>query len=286
MWKVCVPPLLTTKVQASTVCIKAPCKEIVPRQVCDISAGFLKQRKRRRDSLRNTSLGRLSEIAEWHREKQTWVLSFFFGGFSKIIHSISFKNCVKVYPSDLPAKQQIWHTNVMIVCVNLWHCVTYRKSVSPWKRADERGGGGGEERSLLRRTRKRNEFISVIGKKRTIWLSNSHYHPATIPTTLTRMLQQSLSNRETLRTRNVSQEQFVVRSNNSNKNKWKRVGGKQRGGEPSIESCTWGHSRFVKQHATIMIPCGKRKKVMVTHSESYVCIIGEKTSCIFIFQRW
>lgn len=43
MWKVCVPPLLTTKVQASTVCIKAPCKEIVPRQVWDISAGFLKQ---------------------------------------------------------------------------------------------------------------------------------------------------------------------------------------------------------------------------------------------------
>lgn len=72
MWKVCVPPLLTTKVQASTVCIKAPCKEIVPRQVWDISAGFLKQEKWRQSRVL-TCLWNCLAIAEWHRKRQTWV---------------------------------------------------------------------------------------------------------------------------------------------------------------------------------------------------------------------
>ena len=42
-WKVCVPPpLLTTKLLlACSVWITAPCKLIVPRHVCAISAWFL-----------------------------------------------------------------------------------------------------------------------------------------------------------------------------------------------------------------------------------------------------
>lgn len=43
MWNVWVPPLVMTNVHESTVWIKAPWSEIVPRQVCDISAWFLRQ---------------------------------------------------------------------------------------------------------------------------------------------------------------------------------------------------------------------------------------------------
>lgn len=41
MWNVCVPPLVMTNVHESTVWMRAPCSEMVPRHVCVISAWFL-----------------------------------------------------------------------------------------------------------------------------------------------------------------------------------------------------------------------------------------------------
>lgn len=38
MWNVWVPPFVMTNVHESTVWMRAPCSEIVPRHVCDISA--------------------------------------------------------------------------------------------------------------------------------------------------------------------------------------------------------------------------------------------------------
>lgn len=142
MWKVWVPPLLTTKVHASTVCIKAPCKEIVPRQVWDISAGFLRtqeteaRQSRERVPRNEKTPGKWN--AEWHRKRQTWVCNWERRTRSLIIIHFIFFFFIRPRPSGLlkqhfpqtgpstdgyDKKKEKKKKTKTIVCVNLWHRV-------------------------------------------------------------------------------------------------------------------------------------------------------------------
>lgn len=49
MWNVWVPPFEMTNVHESTVWMRAPWSEMVPRHVCDISAWFLQWSKEREE---------------------------------------------------------------------------------------------------------------------------------------------------------------------------------------------------------------------------------------------
>lgn len=75
IWNVCVPPLDMTNVQESTVWMRAPCRLIVPRQVCAISAWFLQRKNLHKYQIAYTYISSIKLVCDSRNKNDRQMLA-------------------------------------------------------------------------------------------------------------------------------------------------------------------------------------------------------------------